>query len=264
MSYTVNVKAFGYNDGTKKIKTDLLKSGELMRDTVWMSMIIKRTIALSNIYYDYDRWDILPESETELDKLATFMSQNPDIKVELSSHTDSRGSKEYNQKLSERRAQSAVDYIISKGIAADRITAKGYGETMPVNKCNDNVPCTPQELRMNRRTEFFIPEIGKSQSVDQGSKGDYSIPPAKKSGNTGKGSAAKNVKGDGKYAVIVGSFTDRPNADKIIDRLKKGGDKAGIIADGKTFKVGVNFKDSKSAQDGLAKLKLKYPGAWIL
>jgi outer membrane protein OmpA-like peptidoglycan-associated protein len=254
MSYTVNVKAFGYNDGTKMIKTDLFKfgDGDLMRDTILMDMIVKRSIALRNIYYDYDRWELLPESREELDRLTAFMIENPEIKVELSSHTDSRGTQIYNQKLSERRAQSAVDYIISKGISADRITAKGYGETVPVNKCVDKIPCTPQEYRMNRRTEFYIPEFGKSQNVEQEGKGDFT-----------SGSVAPVMK-SGMYVVIVGSFTDLPNADKMVSQLKKDGHQAEIIKDGKFVKVGVIFKDKKSAQEGLNKLKIKYPGAWIL
>ena len=111
---------------------------------------------------------------------------------------------------------------------------------------------------MNRRTEFYIPEIGKSQPVDQGGKGDFSIPTVR------KGSASKTLKSDGKYVVIVGSFTDRPNADKIIDQLKKEGYQVEIITGVKTFKAGVDFKNLQSAQEGLAKLKAKYPGAWIL
>jgi outer membrane protein OmpA-like peptidoglycan-associated protein len=255
MAYSVTVKAFGYNDKTKSIKTDLFKfgDGDLMRDTVWMDMIVKRSIVMRNIYYDFDRWDILPESREELDKLTAFMVENPDIKVELSSHTDSRGSKAYNQKLSERRAQSAVDYIISKGISADRITAKGYGESMPVNKCVDGVPCTPEEYRMNRRTEFYIPEFGKSHNVDQTGKGDITV------GQAGKSTEARSVS----YYVVVGSFTDLPNADKMIDQLKADGYQAEIIKDGKFFKVGVIYKDKKSAQEGLNKLNVKYPGAWI-
>jgi outer membrane protein OmpA-like peptidoglycan-associated protein len=259
MAYNVNVNAFGYTDGSKMIKTGILKNGITVHDTVWMNMIVKKSVVMKNIYYDYDKWDILPESGAELDRLTAFMIENPEVKIELSSHTDSRGSVAYNQKLSERRAKSALDYILSKGIGIDRITSKGYGESMPVNKCVDNVKCTPQELRMNRRTEFYIPEFGKSQNVDQEGKGDYTTGSVEQS----RSKEASSLKQKSKYPVIVGSFTDLPNANKIKDLLKDDGYQAEIITDSKLFKVGVGFKDLKSAQDGLSKLKTKYPGAWI-
>ena len=84
---------------------------------------------LENIYYDYDKFNIRVDAALELDKLVTIMKDNPTLKIELGSHTDVRGRDAYNQQLSQNRAKSAVDYIISKGIDAERITAKGYGET---------------------------------------------------------------------------------------------------------------------------------------
>ena len=253
MAYNVNVKAFGYTDRSKTIKTGEMKSGAMVQDTVWMDMMIKKSIALKNIYYDFDKWDILPESFEQLDKLTAFMVENPEIKVELSSHTDSRGTEIYNQDLSEKRAQSAVDYIIAKGISSDRIIAKGYGETMPITRC---AQCTPEEYRMNRRTEFYISEYGKSQSVDQSGKGDYTTESNKPK------SKGKNK--DTKYSVIIGSFTDLPNANKIVEQLKNDGFEAVVNSDSKIFKVSTGFKDKRSARKGLTKLKTKYPDAWIL
>jgi hypothetical protein len=246
------------------IKSGILKSGTMVQDTVWMDMLEKKNIVLRNIYYDFDRWDILPASIEELDKLTAFMVENKEVKVELSSHTDSRGSIMYNQKLSERRAQSAVNYIISKGIDADRITAKGYGETMPLNKCIDNILCTPQESRMNRRTELYIPGFGKSEIVDQQGKGDYSTESAIQAKSKNKGKETSSLKDPGKCSVIVGSFTDLQNAGKIIGQLKNEGITAVIFSDTKFYKVGVGYKDVKSAREGLNKLKSKYPNAWIL
>ena len=114
---------------------------------------------LQNIFYDFDKWDILPESEVELNKLIKIMNDNPSWKVELGSHTDSRGSDKYNVKLSQKRSDSAVGYIIENGISKDRIIAKGYGETQLVNKCSNGVKCTDAEHRQNRRTEFTILEM---------------------------------------------------------------------------------------------------------
>ena len=114
---------------------------------------------MENIYYDYDKWNILPESAAELDKLVKIMKDNPGWKVELGSHTDSRGSDAYNMTLSQKRSDSAVAYIVDHGISKDRITAKGYGETQLVNRCANGVQCSDEEHRQNRRTEFKILEM---------------------------------------------------------------------------------------------------------
>ncbi|WP_155800974.1 OmpA family protein [Pontibacter sp. BAB1700] len=130
-------------------------------DTLQVAMVFDRdeknvAIVLENIYYDLDKWDIRSDAAKELDKLAEVLVANPTIKIELSSHTDSRESLKYNQVLSERRAQAAVDYLIEKGIAKDRLTAKGYGKTRLVNKCTDGVSCPEEMHQQNRRTEFRI------------------------------------------------------------------------------------------------------------
>ncbi len=123
-----------------------------------MVEIVKdRAIVLENILYDYNKADIRPDAALELDKLVTVLQENPKISVELSSHTDSRGKDAYNMKLSSDRAKSAVNYIISKGIAAARITSKGYGETRPVMKDAK----TEEEFQKNRRTEFKVTKIAQ-------------------------------------------------------------------------------------------------------
>lgn len=111
---------------------------------------------INNIYYDFDKWDIRPDAAMELDKIVSFMKENPDISIELLSHTDSRGKAEYNLELSQKRAAAAVSYIVSKGIASSQITSRGMGESKPVNKCKDGVKCTEEEYQQNRRTEFVI------------------------------------------------------------------------------------------------------------
>ena len=163
----------GYRDVSKVLVAKILKIGEVNRDTIWMEPALGKNITLNNIYYDFDRSDILPEAAKELDILVSFMNENPDLKVILSSHTDSRGNDNYNLKLSQRRAESAVNYIVAHGIQAGRITGIGYGETRLVNKCANGVDCTPQEHRQNRRTEIFIPEFGKALDIMQ-TEGQYS------------------------------------------------------------------------------------------
>jgi outer membrane protein OmpA-like peptidoglycan-associated protein len=115
-------------------------------------------ITLSNIYYDLAKWNIRPDAALVLDTLATLMKENPELRIELGSHTDSRADDKYNLTLSQKRAQSAVDYLVSKGIDKSRLIAKGYGETMLVNGCSNGVPCTDEEHQQNRRTTFKVLE----------------------------------------------------------------------------------------------------------
>lgn len=117
-------------------------------------IIIEKPIVLENIYYDLDKWFIRPDAAKELDRLVQVMNDNPTLKIELSSHTDSRAGDNYNLVLSDKRAKSAVDYIVSKGVDAKRMKWKGYGETKLVNQCKNNVQCTEEEHQKNRRTEF--------------------------------------------------------------------------------------------------------------
>lgn len=110
-----------------------------------------------NIRYDLNKWIIRPDAAKELDNLVQILRDNPGIVVELGSHTDARASDDYNLNLSQKRAESAVEYIIKKGkIPQNRISAKGYGETKLLNKCDDGVTCSEIEHAMNRRTEIRI------------------------------------------------------------------------------------------------------------
>lgn len=119
---------------------------------------INEPIRLNNIYYDFDDDKILPDAEKDLADLKNLMDEYPAIKIELSSHTDARGVDEYNQDLSQRRANSAKQWLVENGIAEERIVPKGYGETQILNECVNGVTCTDEEHRFNRRTEFKIIE----------------------------------------------------------------------------------------------------------
>jgi outer membrane protein OmpA-like peptidoglycan-associated protein len=103
------------------------------------------------VFFDYNKSTLKPESSAELDRLVKILVDNPSIRIELSGHTDSRGSDEGNQKLSEARAKSCVDYLVAHGIKLDRLEFKGYGETKPI-ATND----TEDGMAQNRRTEFKI------------------------------------------------------------------------------------------------------------
>lgn len=114
-----------------------------------------KEIILDNIYYDYDKWDIKEAAKPALDYLARLMQDNPQIKIQLSSHTDCRGENDYNQDLSQKRAQSVVDYLISKQIPSDRLIPKGYGASMLLETCICE-KCTEAQHQINRRTTFKI------------------------------------------------------------------------------------------------------------
>jgi outer membrane protein OmpA-like peptidoglycan-associated protein len=145
---------------------DTIPSKRITRtDTPGLAVVqpIKNTpgFVLKTIYYDLDKSNIRPDAAIELDKLVILLKQQPELKIELSSYTDSRASDKYNQALSQRRAASAVAYLVKRGIAADRLVAKYYGETHLVNGCADNVNCTEAEHQLNRRTEFRVIEGGE-------------------------------------------------------------------------------------------------------
>ncbi len=123
-----------------------------------LDKIVKnREIVLENIYYDFDKWAIREDAKPTLNALSTLLKENPTIRIELGSHTDCRGDDAYNLTLSQRRAESAVAYLVAQGIAADRLTAKGYGETAPVETCACR-QCTNEQHQKNRRTTFKIVE----------------------------------------------------------------------------------------------------------
>lgn len=116
-----------------------------------------REIVLEDIYYDFDRWFIRDDAKPTLDALTRALQLNPDRKIQLSSHTDCRGNDNYNQSLSQKRAQSAVDYLISKGIDPNRLTAVGYGENALRVDCACS-RCSEEEHQANRRTTFKFVE----------------------------------------------------------------------------------------------------------
>ncbi|MBP7451144.1 MAG: OmpA family protein, partial [Flavobacteriales bacterium] len=116
---------------------------------------VDQVVRLENIFYDYNKSNIRADAAVELDKLVATLQDNPTVKIELSSHTDCRGKDPYNLSLSQKRAKSAVDYIISKGIPKANITSKGYGESQPSEPCACE-QCSEDQHQRNRRTEFKV------------------------------------------------------------------------------------------------------------
>lgn len=287
----------GYAEIRKVLVAKTLKKGEVNRDTIWLEPATKEKITLKNIYYDYAKWDILPEAAKELDLLVAFMNENPELKVQLSSHTDSRSDHLSNLWLSQKRADAAINYVISQGIDAGRITGTGYGETQLLNHCKDGVDCTAQEHRQNRRTEIYIPEYGKAQEVMQ-TEGQYagrsepyrapvsgslpdrdvvfkqeskSVEKAKSpnidlvktvdTSGSAKTTSAKNTK---ECFLVIRSFQTKAFAEKFLGEIAGETPGAQVIGDRTPFRVGIKQDSYEEAQVAKRKFMEKYPDGWIL
>ncbi len=148
---------------------NFIAKGEKTENT---SLETGQLIELNHIYYAFDKYELKESAKVELDKVVTLLRQYPEMEIDLNSHTDSRGSDSYNQWLSTERAKSAVDYIVSQGIERRRVTAKGYGESVPVNECLNTMKCSEDKHQMNRRTEFRILNLGEKSIL----KSDTSKP----------------------------------------------------------------------------------------
>jgi len=151
-NYGIIVKVKGYLFHSENV--DIPYSAgyqEIVKDVQLKKLEVGKSIVLNNIFYDFDKTTLRPESMSELERLVQLLNENPTLTIELSSHTDNKGTDEYNQKLSQQRAQSVVNFLIAKDINKTRLIAKGYGEIVPV-ATND----TEEGRQQNRRTEFKI------------------------------------------------------------------------------------------------------------
>lgn len=159
-TYTLLGEKNGYMGDPVLIAASQPKADTIIQSNIYLSAMktIGDKFVLENLYYDFDKANIRPDAALVLDKLVNAMRDNPTMKVELSSHTDSRGSDKYNMLLSDRRAKSALEYVVSRGIERSRIVAKGYGESRLVNSCRNGVKCTAAEHQANRRTEVEVLE----------------------------------------------------------------------------------------------------------
>jgi len=153
-NYAITVEAPGYAFYSKNINIPHLDHYVEMKDSICLEpLTVGTTFVLNNVFFDVDKATLRPESMTELDRLLDILQKNPTIRIRISGHTDSDGSDEHNLKLSNDRAHSVKNYLVSKGIDEKRLEYKGFGETRPV-KPND----TPENKQLNRRTEIEVIE----------------------------------------------------------------------------------------------------------
>lgn len=156
-SYRVMAQKNNYRAESVALSTSGLNSSKTFVQNLYLDkIVINKAIKLENIYYDFNKSDIRADAAMELDKLAQVMQDNPNIVIEVDSHTDSQGKDAYNLALSQRRADAVVNYLTAKGIAKNRMIAKGFGETRLLNRCKNGVKCTEAEQQINRRTEYKI------------------------------------------------------------------------------------------------------------
>jgi outer membrane protein OmpA-like peptidoglycan-associated protein len=152
--YSAQVSKSGYESGVfevKKAENEQVVVEALLNPI--MPIITEKEVILQPIYFEFNKSNITAEGAAELDKLVVVMNEYPNMVIFAKSHTDSRGSDKYNMNLSDRRAKSTVQYLISKGIAKERISGQGFGESEPKVACK---PCTEEQHAQNRRSEFLI------------------------------------------------------------------------------------------------------------
>lgn len=158
VKYEVSAHKEGYFGDSKNFNTNgIIKKTVISKKNGYdldfgLLKITKKEITIPNIYYDFDKYDLKDDSKKELDKLVTILLETPTVNIVINSHTDEQGTDEYNLKLSEKRSQSVVNYLIQKGIEAHRLQARGYGESQPLIK---NAK-TEEEHAKNRRTTFQV------------------------------------------------------------------------------------------------------------
>lgn len=170
-TFNLNGKKVGYKDGKSQANSNgkdsiivsdviLTKNEEVVVEKIEVGKDLGKVVKFNPIYFDYHEYKIRPDAEIELNKIVKIMNEYPNMVVNLNSHTDCRASKNYNQKLSDKRAQASTNYIKKRISKPERISGKGYGETKLINACNCDGKvvsgCSEDEHQQNRRTEFII------------------------------------------------------------------------------------------------------------
>ena len=157
-NYTLIAEKSGFLKDSIQLSTFGLNISDTMINSIYLEPLFVKgeTIRLENILYESGKYNINEQAALVLNKIEKMLSENSSLKIELSSHTDSRGKDMDNLLLSQNRAQAAVNYLINRGIDKNRMVPKGYGETKVINRCKNNVKCSNEEYQVNRRTEITI------------------------------------------------------------------------------------------------------------
>ena len=228
-SYTNNDNSSNVNNGGF---TNTIREGSIFQ--------------LPNIYYNFNDASIRPDAKVDLDALASFLSQYPDVEIELSSHTDSRGGSRYNKRLSQKRAENAVAYLIREGLPANRLVAVGYGEEAIRNHCTNGKECTEDEHQYNRRTEVKI--LRMNNEINIKFENDTSPPTYVDKADFGNSNGASSSN-SGDYTVIAGVYANYENAEKKQGRLiNMGYAQTSIKTVGNYYHIIVNiFQDRNQA-----------------
>jgi outer membrane protein OmpA-like peptidoglycan-associated protein len=264
-----------YLNINSKYKVDILQGGRLLGSTevdtngwpdpnkpMYQNITVApllpgSVIELSNIYYNYNDATLRPDARKDLDLLVALMKQQPTINVELRSHTDCRGRTEYNQGLSQRRADGVVEFLVGRGIARNRLVPIGLGESELKNNCKDGVSCQESEHARNRRTEIrmlagltgssMVYVDGKIGNVNPEVVAEPNVnvkPPAEGGNGTVNVANANN----GTYYVVAGSFLEEGHANNQLATMQKLGHKGAEI---------VRFPNSKFFSVSVAKFKTR-------
>ncbi|MHC5201362.1 OmpA family protein [Myroides sp. LJL119] len=159
--YTVKVNKQKYfsKEFVVDVNRDISQRVDVQMELIQKGDDLFKKLKLDPIHFDFDSDKIRSDAQVELQKVVDLMLQHPSMKVDVRSHTDSQGEDAYNMKLSERRAKSTIQWMISKGVNPGRLTGRGYGETQLVNSCENNVDCSDQQHQENRRSEFIIIQL---------------------------------------------------------------------------------------------------------
>ncbi len=165
-NYYVRGEHEGYETNEQKIKigdtsgkTELPIPLDKKVKPVTVGDDLAKAFGIKEIYFDLDKWNIRPDAALELEKILDVLEQYPAMELDIRAHTDSRASHKYNERLSDRRAKSTIDWLVKNGVDRSRLVGRGYGETRLVNKCSDGVKCSEEEHQLNRRSEFIITKL---------------------------------------------------------------------------------------------------------
>jgi len=228
------------------------------------ALVAGTVIQLPNIYFNFNDATLRPDAKKDLDAVVAFLGKFPNIDLELASHTDSRGPDSYNKELSQKRSDNTVSYLISQGVANNRIVARGYGEERLTNRCVNGVRCKEGEHQKNRRTEVVITNVGpfEAQQIQAEAPVAQAVAVSTTTNEIVYDQNSVVSDGFGQYYVLAGSFEIPENAYKMVARLEELGYKdVSIIEFGiknwKSVAVG-SFQDRNEAKAMAKKLKRKH------